>query len=181
MRQVITNDFGQVKVGGVILPGNIQSMEIEGGVRTDEMEVPGTSGTSKQPQGFKDALINLTLQLPTDDTSTCYEKLKTIVGILQKLDKNAKPYIYQIVNKHTAIWNIKEVIFETLRSTEDNKNDTITAELAFKEWRPVVVKSEARILTEDILEPDDFGAETETIEDFVTRKLAQTPAIDDDE
>lgn len=179
-RQLITNDFGQVKLGGIILPGIFQSMEIEGGVRTDEMEVPGTSGTSKQPQGFKDAIVNLKILLPTDDTDTCYDKLKTYVNILQKVDKNAKPYIYQIVNKHIAIWNIKEVIYKTLRSTEDNRNDTIIVDITFKEWRPVVVKSESRIKMDDFLFPDDFGMPVEPVEDWVTRKAAQTPAIDDD-
>jgi hypothetical protein len=186
MRQIITNEFGQVKIGSVLLPGNFQEMDIEGGIKTDEITIKGTSGTSKQPQGYKDVLINLTLELPTDDTDTCYDKLKRIVTILYNVDKSAKPYIYDIVNKHTAIWNVKKVIFETLNSREDNKTDTIIATLVFKEWKPVIVNNESRRKKESILPANDFSLPPiEPIDDYVTRhvmakKIASTPAIDDD-
>ncbi len=186
MRQIITDEFGQVKLGNILLPGNFQELEIESGIKTDEVPIEGTSGTSKQPNGFKDAIINLTIELPTDEADTCYDKLKQIVTILYNVDKSAKPYVYDIVNKHTAIWNIKKIIFETLNSREDNKNDTIIATLVFKQWQPVVVNNESRRKQENILPANDFSLPLlEPIDDYVTRhmmakKAYATPAIDDD-
>lgn len=142
MRQVITDDFGQIKVGDTLLPGILQKIEIEGSVRIDDMEVPGSSGSSKQPQGFEDAVIYIELLLPTDDTSSCYDKLQTLVSVFKKVDKYAKPYIYRIVNKHTQVWNIKEVVFKNCRTMEDNRTDSIKATLEFKEYKPVLVKVE---------------------------------------
>lgn len=156
MRQVITDDFGQIKVGDTLLPGILQKIEVEGSVRIDDMEVPGSSGSSKQPQGFEDAIIYIELLLPTDDATTCYDKLQTLVGIFKKVDKYAKPYIYRIVNKHTQVWNIKEVVFKNCRTTEDNITDSIKATLEFKEYKPVLVKVEQISSIFDEVPPNQF-------------------------
>ena len=157
MRQVITDDFGQIKVGDTLLPGTLQKIEVEGSVRIDDMKVPGSSGSSKQPQGFEDALIYIELLLSTDDINTCYDKLQTLVGIFKKVDKYAKPYIYRIVNKQTQVWGIKEVVFKNCRTSEDNLNDTIKATLEFKEYKPVLVKMEEISSVFDEVPPNQFA------------------------
>lgn len=142
MREVITDDIGQVKVGDTLLPGIFESLEIAGDVRVDEIEVTGQSGTSKQPLGFDDATLVLKIRLLTDDDSTCYDKLKTLVAVFRAVDAQAKPFVYRLVNHHAAIWGITEVIFKGLRSVEDNDSDTIRADLQFTEYRPVMVRNE---------------------------------------
>lgn len=142
MRQVITDDIGQVKVGDVILPGVMESLEVEGRLRVDEIEVPGRSGRSKQPQGFEDAVVTLRLRLLTDDESTCYDKCARIVKLFQSTDRYARPFVCRLVNRHTALWGIREVLFKELRTAEDNRDDTVRVEIVFEEYRPVVVRAE---------------------------------------
>ncbi len=141
-REIITDDFGQVKLGGQLLPGVIQQIEINGGVRVDIEEVPGQSGSSKQPQGYEDAEITIRIVLPTDEQSDCYGKVAELERSFKKVDSQAKPFVFCIVNKHAAARGINQVIYRGLRTTEGNADDTITAEIALVEFKPVVVKTE---------------------------------------
>ena len=50
MRQVITADFGRVKLGDTELPGIFTQIRIKGAVRLDQVFVPGSSGKA-QPMG----------------------------------------------------------------------------------------------------------------------------------
>lgn len=157
MRQIITDDFGQMKLDSKLLPGTFEAMEITGDIVIDEVEVPGQSGKAKQAMGFGDAVISLKLRLPTDDESTAYEKLEQLNAIFQAVDAQAKPYVYRIVNKHTAARKVNQVIFKTLRSSEDNRSDLIKAELEFTEYRPIVVKKEAMAPPETPPKPLGLG------------------------
>lgn len=142
MREIITDDVGQVKVGGVLLPGVFESLEVAGSLRIDEAEVEGQSGTTKQPLGFADAEVTLSIRLLTDEESTCYDKCKEIVRLFQGTDQYAQPYVCRIVNRHTALWGIDEVLFKELRTSEDNSDDTMRAVLVFVEYVPAVVLAE---------------------------------------
>ncbi|WP_334110588.1 LysM peptidoglycan-binding domain-containing protein [Thermodesulfitimonas autotrophica] len=141
-REIITDDFGQVKLGEQVLPGVIQQIEIECNVRVDMEEVPGQSGSSKQPQGYEDAKITIRIVLPTDEESNCYSKVAELERSFKKVDSQAKPYVYRIVNKHAAARGISQVVYQGLRTTEGNGDDTITAEISLLEFKPVVVKTE---------------------------------------
>lgn len=143
MRWIITDDVGFVKLGGVLLPGIFEGCEIRGNVKLDEIDVPGQSGKSTQPMGFEDAVIVLKLRLNNEGGSSPYEKARTIVGLFRRMDKNAKPYVYRIVNKLASIWGIKEVIFKELVTYDANADDTLRAELTLREYKPVIVKKEA--------------------------------------
>lgn len=168
--ELITDDIGQVKLGGMLLPGVFEGLEVSGGVRVDESDVAGQSGTSKQPAGFDDTEFSLKLRLLTDDDSTCYDKLRILTSLFKRVDSSAKPFIYQIVNHHLAQWDVSEVIFKGIRSSEDNQDDTIHAELQFTEFRPVVVKAES--LAAD--PPESFSPPTYQSEQqaFIDEKLA---------
>jgi len=141
-REIITDDFGQIKLGDQVLPGVIQQIEIDCGVRVDMEEVPGQSGSSKQPQGYEDAKITIRIVLPTDEESNCYSKAAELERSFKKVDSQAKPFVYRIVNKHAAARGISQVVYQGLRTTEGNGDDTITAEVNLLEFKPVVVKTE---------------------------------------
>lgn len=141
-REIITDDFGQVKLGDQVLPGIIQQIEIDCSVRVDIEEVPGQSGSSKQPQGYDDAKVTIRVVLPTDEQSNCYSKAAELEGSFKKMGSQAKPFVYRVVNKHAAARGISQVVYQGLRTIEGNADDTITAEIDLLEFKPVVVKTE---------------------------------------
>lgn len=141
---VITENIGEVKVGDTILPGIYQSLEVSRAVRLDEKKVPGRSGTSKQPQGFEDAEITLELVLTNDHDSPAREKLRSIAGLFQGQDKLARPFVYTIAHPVLADWGIRHVVFQSLKTRDDNLYDLIYCSLRFVEHVPVTVKKERR-------------------------------------
>lgn len=180
MRQTITSDFGQVKLGKTLLPGAFAGMDIQGQVRVDDLTIAGQSGSSKQPLGFEDAKISLEIRLLTDEESTCYDKAEQIVQIFQAVDSAAKPFIYRIVNKHTALWKIKEVVFEGLRTKETNQDDTLIASLEFTEYRPVLVAKEKRTQVQQTPAGTNKDAFAKANPTTPSQTTVKTPAVDDD-
>lgn len=142
--EVITNEAGQIKLNDTLLPGIFESMEVSGKLRFDEKSVPGSSGKRKQPLGYEDAGITLNVKLLTDEESDCYEKLDKLTSLFHNIDNKAKPYVYRIVNRHLTKWNIREILFSELRTSEDNREDTIKAALGFVEYKPALVAAEAK-------------------------------------
>ena len=171
MRQIITDDFGEVRISGVALPGLLESLEISGEVEVDEIEVPGVSGTKKQPQGYNDAHLTLKLLTLTDDRSTCYEKAKQIIRIFKSTDLQAKPLVHRIVNKHAAMWGVEEVILNHLKTREGNQDDTMVVEIDMIEYEPTLVLKEAAV-------PMETGQAAEQTAE--TSPRPGRPAVDDD-
>lgn len=147
MPKIITGSAGDVMLNDTLIPGVYQSLEIIGKLQIDEKDVPGSSGKRKQPMGYEDAEITLTLRLLTDDATDCYEKVATLARLFQNVDNTAKPYVYRIVNRLLAAWKIKEVLFAGLRTEDDNKSNSIKAYLDFVEYRPAIVAAEAKAQT----------------------------------
>ena len=173
MREIFTDEFGQVKLDGQLLPGVFQGAEISGTLRVDEQEVPGRSGRPKQPLGFDTATVTLRLKLPTDENYTCYERVQALVRLFRAVDNKARPYVRRIVNKHCQSWGITQVVFKELRTTEDNNYDYILADLVFSEWQPAVVRKEEAIVTPSMADFRLPAAESSPAK-------PETPAKDDD-
>lgn len=171
MRQIITDDFGEVKLNGIALPGIFDSLEISGEIDIDEIDVPGTSGKKKQPQGFQDASLVFRIEVLTDDESNCYDKAKQIVQTFKKTDSTAKPLVHRIVNKHAAIWDIEEVIIKNVKTRESNKDDAMIVEINMIEYEPALVQKEKAV------QPAPQQTEETTTEAEPRRG---SPAIDDD-
>lgn len=194
MRMDITNDLGQIKLGNTLLPGVYDSCEIQGGVKLDEIDVPGQSGQSTQPQGFEDATITLRLRLINDNTSSPYDKAQTIIKLFRSMDSLAKPYVYNIVNPMTRLWGIREVIFTDLRISDSNRTDIIEAEIVLREYKPAMIKKESSVPapakqttseteTVDTSQKSGFAqVDLSSVLPTVTalKKTAATPAKDDD-
>lgn len=140
----ITENIGEVKLGDTILPGIYQSLEVSRAVRMDERRVPGRSGSSKQPLGYEDAEVTLELVLTNDHDSPARDKLRTITGLFQATDKQARPIVYTIAHPVLADWGIRQVVFRSLKSRDDNLYDLIYCSLKFVEHVPVTVKKEQR-------------------------------------
>lgn len=137
-------EHGQVTLGGQLIPGELLSMEIGDEVRFDTAKVDNLSGTKKIPLGWEDAFIVLNIELLTDERSTCYEKLSKLNGIFRGLDNQANPKVYDIVNAHALARGINQVVFKGLKSSENNEDDVIKADLGFDEHNPPVIPVEIR-------------------------------------
>jgi hypothetical protein len=150
-------DPGEVKLGDTILPGTYQSMQVKRALRMDEQEVPGRSGASKQPLGFSDAEISLTLALHTDygidgqPVWTAQEKKAEIVALFQQQDTLARPFVYPIASEDLNPWGIVQVVFRELVTVDDNQSDLIVVSLNFVEFKPVeLVQAEDRRPTPEL-------------------------------
>lgn len=138
--EIITDASGKVKVGGVILPGVFQNIEVDGDVRIDEAEVEGKSAKPKQAVGYEDAKVKLNIALLNDDSSTPYEKLKIIQNIFKKPGQEL-PNVYEIINRHLQARGISKVVFKKLTSSEDNNRDVIRATCEFWEYIPITIQA----------------------------------------
>lgn len=145
-REIITNDFGEIKLGDNLLPGIVQQIEVDGNVRIDSEEVPGQSGASKQPQGFDDYKVTIRIALVTDDDSDCYDKVTLLEQSFKKVDAQAKPFIYRVINKHLAARGISQMVYQGLRTTDSSGTDVISAEISLLEYKPVIVKTEQAVV-----------------------------------
>ena len=141
MKEIIFED-GLIILGGEELPGLLVSLRISGKVLFDEQKVDGSSGKNKTPQGWDDCDIVATVSLLTDEETDCYEKLEVLNGYFRNPDSKANPQIYDISNRHARSRNIRQVIFSTLDSSESNQDDTIVANLAFREHNPPIIRTE---------------------------------------
>lgn len=143
-RVEITNDFGEIKLDGKLIPGIFQGISIAGEVRIKEEEAQGQSGKYKQALGWEDLVVTLAILLPNDDDSTPYDKLQELVQLFRTTDKTAKPQVYRIVNRHTAAWGLDKVLIKDLKSDDPTNIDYIKATLTLVEWESPLVKVEAR-------------------------------------
>ena len=139
---LLTFEDGEVRLGGVLLPGILVAMTVNAGVRFDRAERDHMSGKNKIPLGWEDADIKLTLDLICDELGDCYEKLTIINRNFKSGDQGANPKIYNIVNRHLRARGVSRVVFSGLQSDEDDQSDMIRVVLAFSEHLPAVVKRE---------------------------------------
>lgn len=177
---IVTNEVGDVKVGDTLLPGIYQSMEITGSLRLDESNVQGQSGTSKQPLGFEDAAISLSMIIPSDEKATCYQRLEVFMALFQNTNQSGKPYVYKITNQLTIAWKIRDVLFKDLRVKDDNqRKNSLAVDITFQEYNPVVVKREKRAIPPGDLNPyTDFTKYETPVSP--AKSGVESPAKDDD-
>ncbi len=146
----LTFEHGRIKLGGDLLPGVFKDLWVQGSVQLDEFQVDGLSGKVRRPMGWKNSDVSLTLELLTDDQSSCYKKLAVINRIYKSHGGNADPKVFDVsANPHFASRGIDQVIFAGLDSWESDQDDVIGCGLQFVEDNPVVVNSEQRTVASD--------------------------------
>lgn len=131
-------DESTVKVGGVILPGLFKSIEIKTAAQIEEVDMEGKSSKPKQATGYEDAKINLELALEDSPDQTILEKLQIIQNLFRKPGQS-KPIVYEIVNEHTAIRGIRQVVFKDMSSKSQNKKSELTVSIEFWEYVPISI------------------------------------------
>jgi hypothetical protein len=136
---------GEVKIGGMLLPGLFVTQRVSAGVRFDKSHHDNQSGKRKIPLGWEDADVTLTLNLTCDDQGDCYSKLMAINGIFKGPDAGANPRIFEVTNRHLRARGVSKVVFAGLESNEDNQTDEILVTLSFTEHLPAIVKREKQV------------------------------------
>lgn len=131
-------DDSVIKVGGVILPGIIKSLEIKADATVEEQKVEGNSAKPKQAIGYEDAKITLEIALEDGVDKTKEEKLKSIQNLFKKSGQ-LKPIVYEIINQHTSIRGIKKIIFKSLSTKETSKKSELTVSIEFWEYIPITI------------------------------------------
>lgn len=133
-------DDSIIKVGGIMLPGLMKSIEIQGDAKVEEQQMEGSSSKPKQATGFEDAKIIIELALNDSTKQSKEDKLKVIQNLFKKTGQSL-PRVFDIVNQHTSIRNINRVIFKKLTSKETSKNDELSVSIEFWEYLATTIKA----------------------------------------
>lgn len=164
------------------LPGNIESISIDGELVFDEKEIPGKSGKTKIFVGFSDAKVSITIILYDKFDSnnnivmTRYDMLKEIETIFKKVDKQGKAILYNITNKHINSRNIKTCYFDKLSSSEGKNIISVTISLT--EHNPIVQKNqEQKKQTQQVQQnikkyTDDLNIDKRRMIDYKKREVS---------
>ena len=179
MADRLTYEQGRVWLADILLPGHLRELWIRGEAQLDEIKVEGISGKAHQPNGWKDMDVTLSLDLLTDDGSSCYDKLATINHIFRRYGGNADPKVYEASgNPHLAARGIGQVIFAGLESYESQEDDVVYAGLHFVEDRPAVIKAEKRAAAATTATPEADTATASTQADEDVAKDDSNPFAD---
>lgn len=131
----------QIKVGNIVLPGLLKSIEVSHEAEIDEQEVEGSSKKKKQATGYSDARINIELILEQGVCETAEYKLVKLQNLFKKAGQD-KPIVYNIISGHLVSRGISKVLFKSLSSKEDNRKSCITATLEFIEYNAMTITAE---------------------------------------
>ena len=131
-------DDEHIKVGGVILPGIIKSIEVKHSAKVEEIEVEGSDTKPKQATGYEDAKVNIEIILEDSENKTKEDKLTAIQNLFKKQNQDL-PEVHEIVSTLTSLRNVTNVIFKDLSSKEVNNKSYLTASLEFWEYVPVSI------------------------------------------
>lgn len=141
----LTYEDGVVNLSGSDLPGVLVSLSVACGVRYDKAKQDGLSGTAKTPLGWEDAAIILTLDLLSDESGDCYDKLAGLNRIFRGLDSGRNPKVLTVTGRHLRARGLDRVVFNNLDSDEDDQSDIVRVRLNFAEHVPAVVAVEKQV------------------------------------
>jgi len=131
-----------VRLGEVDLPGHVQRVDVSGSVRSDEATVPGRSGVSRQPLGYEDAEVVVSLLLlDRPEGESALQQAGRLGALYADVDERARPSVFRLVNAHTIARGIRDVVWRSLRTRERGAG-AVEAELVFAELQPAITKKE---------------------------------------
>lgn len=132
-----------------------ESMTVRQAVIFDERRVPGRSGKVKQPVGYEDAEISVTLQLVDEEDANGSVVTSALeqYGALQQTFRDRSdpvgsttarsvPTIYSISSRMTDACGITTVVFQDIDGRESPGSTDIEVTLTFKEFDPKTLIAE---------------------------------------
>lgn len=135
---MVYSDGSEVMIDGVILPGLFKKLEVTTAAEIEEQEVEGSTTKPKQASGYEDGKVDLQLKLIDETGVTKEEKLLQIQNFFRQQGQDI-PAVHTIINQHTAIRNITQVLFKNMVSTESDANDELVVTLEFIEYIPATI------------------------------------------
>ena len=139
--------YMDVSLGGVILPVPPKAMKIKQSMKIDEIEIPGRSGKVKQPIGYEDAEVTLSLEIPAIyENGRIVEKAPDRFKSLQNLfraSRDSKPVAVDIASTLTDSCGIRQVLIKSVEIS-DSKMDLLTATLTLSEYESVEVQLQSQ-------------------------------------
>lgn len=136
---MIYNSDDHVKLGGVILPGLVKSIEVKESAKIDEQEVEGSAVKPKQAVGYEDAKITIELTLDDTPTQSKYEMLEVIRALFRAVGQSV-PQPIPIICEDTVKHGIDKVLFKSFSHKAESKRETISASLELWEYIPQTIK-----------------------------------------
>lgn len=136
---MIFNSDDHVKLGGVVLPGLVKSIEVKESAKIDEQEVEGSAVKPKQAVGYEDAKITIELTLDDTPTKGKYEMLEVIRALFRAVGQSV-PKPIPIICEDTAKHGIDKVLFKSFSHKTESKKETISVSLELWEYIPQTIK-----------------------------------------
>ena len=131
---------GTIKVGGVVLPGLVKSIQITETAKIDEQEVEGSAVKPKQAVGYEDAVVKVELIVDDTETATKYQRLAALRSVFRTSGQSV-PKPIDIVNSLTAAHGIDRVLFKSLDNKEESKKGYLVVTLEFLQYVSQTVKT----------------------------------------
>jgi len=130
------------------LPGIMESVEVGGSVKMEDVPLEEGSGSKKVVAGWNDADVSIKLSLIDNPgkKKTRFDYLEVIVGIFKKLDKAGFPEVININHPFVNAWGVKKLIFRDLKTSESRGRKKISVSLEFVEYDIVVGLAQDRIV-----------------------------------
>ncbi|MCI8958982.1 MAG: transcriptional regulator [Lachnospiraceae bacterium] len=178
-----------IKLGGVVLPGLVKSIEVTETAKVDEQEVEGSTARPKQATGYEDAKINIELVIDDTPSETKYQRYATLRSVF-RVPGQAVPQPVSIVSEDTAAHGIEKVIFKKLTHKGENKKDQLTASLELWEFIPQTItavtdssgggskKAGSPTGTGDSGGTDAGSGLTEEYKSYLETRRGKSPAVD---
>lgn len=145
---------GAVTLDGMLLPGILQSVSINGAIIYEKGSAEPSQAKRKVLSGYDDKTIQINILFMSDlddesgDLDEIYQQVEKLESyFMQTRDK--LPVIYQLNHPHIQARNIDKCLFKSFGSTWSTGSKKITATLEFVEFVPakyeVASKEEAEI------------------------------------
>lgn len=187
-------DDNSVMVGGWILPGLLKSIEVDGEILYDELEIEGRSDRPKQVTGYADGKIYIDLILHGQTEDEVIQKLTKIQRIFRKPDVKT-PYAYYVVNRHINARDINLIVLKKVTSKEvAGQGYNIVVNLEFFEYNPITITAQKSNASEaaassSVAQQSTNNTLTEEYQTYLSEdrgkapkihsKAAASPAVDD--
>lgn len=143
------NGDDPIRLDGLTLPGVMTGLKVRGNFEVEKKRMEGTSGSANLPKGFRDAAVEITLELLPPDLEG---QIKSLEGAFKQGGVNtARPM--RIVNKHLDARGVVRVLFTGLDTEDGSEWDSTLATLSFVEYEQMNVKSELKAATPVVTGP----------------------------
>lgn len=179
---MIYNPDDHIKLGGIILPGLVKSIEVTTPSKIDEQEVEGSAVKPKQAVGYEDAKVNIELILDDTPTHTKYELLAIIRSLFRSPGQSV-PQPIPIVCEDTMRHGIDKVLFKQLSHKCDSKKDPLSVSLELWEYIPQTIKVKKGSTAAKTKQTSSSNTHTSNLSDSYQKYLetsrGKSPATDD--